>query len=243
MTEKVLLVTGASSDVGMTLLDECANEYAHLFLHYRTMNERLQNIVLSLGDKCTLLKADLNNSADIASMVEEIKASSHRISHFVHLTSASTVNVKFHKTDIKLFEQMITTNLTGVLPVLREILSQMVKLKTGSIVFMLSSCACNIPPRYQSPYVTAKYALLGLMRSLSVDYASKGITVNAVSPDMMNTKFLADLPELIVQQHAESTPLKRNLEPIDAVKAIAFLLSDATKVITGQNLAVTGGAY
>ncbi len=243
MTEKVLLVTGASSDVGMTLLDEYAKGYDHLFLHYRTMNGRLQEISKELGDRCTLLQADLGSGDDVTSMVEILKNSPHKVSHFVHLTSASTVNVKFHKSDIELFNQMLTTNLTGVLPVLKEVVSQMIKQRTGSIVFMLSSYACNIPPRYQSPYITAKYALLGLMRSLSVDYASKGISVNAVSPDMMNTKFLADLPELIVQQHAEATPLKKNLEPIDAVRTIAFLLSDAAKMITGQNIAVTGGAF
>ena len=242
MTEKVLLVTGASSDVGMTLLEENAKDYTHLFLHYRTMNERLQRIAQELGDKCTLLKADLASQNEVTSIVEILKNSPYKVSHFVHLTSASAVNVKFHKTDVDLFNQMMTTNLTGVLPVLKETVSQMVKQKNGCIVFMLSSCACNIPPRYQAPYITAKYALLGLMRSLSVDYASKGIMINAVSPDMMNTKFLADLPELIVQQHAEATPLKRNLEPIDAVKTIAFLLSDAVKMITGQNIAVTGGA-
>lgn len=65
----------------------------------------------------------------------------------------------------------------------------MAKKKYGRIVFMLTSCTINNPPKYQSSYVTVKYALLGLMKALAVEYADRGITVNGVSPDMMETKF------------------------------------------------------
>ena len=86
-----------------------------------------------------------------------------------------------------------------------------------------------------------KYALLGLMKSLSVEYADKGIMVNGVSPDMIETKFLKDIPDLVIRQNAERSPLKRNLTIEDVVPTFDFLLSDAADTITGQNIGITGG--
>ena len=81
--------------------------------------------------------------------------------------------------------------------ILQAFIPKMSKQNYGKIVFMLSAYLLGIPPKFQSPYITVKYALLGLMRNLASEYAAKGIMVNAVSPDMMETKFLSELPELI----------------------------------------------
>ena len=117
----------------------------------------------------------------------------------------------------------------------------MAKKRHGKIVFMLSAYLLGVPPKFQSPYITVKYALLGLMRNLSAEYVSKGITVNAVSPDMMETKFLSNLPELVIEQSAKNNPLGRNIRVEEVVPAIEYLLSDAANVVTGQNIGVTGG--
>ena len=79
------------------------------------------------------------------------------------------------------------------------------------------------------------------MKALATEYDSKGITVNGISPEMIDTKFLSDLPDLIVEEHAAKSPLKRNLQVDDVVPMLAYLLSDAAEAITGQNIAITGG--
>lgn len=117
----------------------------------------------------------------------------------------------------------------------------MVKQKYGKIVLMLSAYLLGVPPKFQGPYITVKYALLGLMRNLAAEYASKRIMVNAVSPDMMETKFLSDLPDLVKEQSAKNNPLGRNIYVNEVVPSIEYLLSDASDVITGQNIGVTGG--
>lgn len=106
---------------------------------------------------------------------------------------------------------------------------------------MLTSCTENVPPKYLSPYVTVKYALLGLMKSLAAEYAEKGITVNGVSPDMMETRFLSEVSDIIVEKSAMTSPLGRNLTVQDAVPAFEYLLSDAAAAMTGQNLVISGG--
>jgi 3-oxoacyl-[acyl-carrier protein] reductase len=79
------------------------------------------------------------------------------------------------------------------------------------------------------------------MRNLAAEYADRGITVNGVSPDMVETKFLDDIPDLVIKQNAEKSPLKRNLTPKDVIPAIKYLLSDEAEAVTGTNMGITGG--
>ncbi len=106
---------------------------------------------------------------------------------------------------------------------------------------MLTAYVIGVPPKFQSPYITVKYGLLGLMRNLAAEYAGKGITVNGVSPDMIETKFLSQIPELIIEQNAKNTPMGRNLRVEEVVPTFEYLLSDGADLVTGQNIGVTGG--
>ena len=99
-----------------------------------------------------------------------------------------------------------------------------------------------MPPKNTAAYVTAKSALAGLAKSLAADYAPSGVTVNCVAPYMMETKFLADTSDLVVQMSAEANPMKRNARVEDVVPAMAFLLSEEAGFITGVTLPVTGGS-
>lgn len=78
------------------------------------------------------------------------------------------------------------------------------------------------------------------MESLSAEYASKHVTVNAVSPSMIDTKFLR-IPDLVKQMNIEASPIKRLLTPEDVIPTFAFLLSPGADTITGQNIPVTAG--
>ena len=117
----------------------------------------------------------------------------------------------------------------------------MAKKKYGKIVFMLSSYTIGTPPSAMAHYVTSKYALLGLAKTLSSEYSSKKICVNSISPSMIETNFLSEIPEMMVQLTADKHPLKRNGMPSDVIPAIKFLLSDDSNFITGVNIPITGG--
>ncbi|MDB4224866.1 SDR family oxidoreductase [Granulosicoccus sp.] len=106
---------------------------------------------------------------------------------------------------------------------------------------MLTSCTIGVPPNYLSHYVCAKYAVLGLMKALAAEYASKNIQINSVAPSMVETGYLKALDERVVQMNAESHPLKRNAVPDDIVPMIAFLLSSGSNYMNGVNIPVAGG--
>lgn len=107
---------------------------------------------------------------------------------------------------------------------------------------MLTSYIIGLPPKNATAYIVAKNALRGLAQSLATEYAASGITVNCVAPYMMETKFLSDTPNLIVEASAAANPMKRNAQVTDVVPAMAFLLSEEAGFITGAVLPITGGA-
>ncbi len=117
----------------------------------------------------------------------------------------------------------------------------MAQKKKGKIVFVLSSCTFNIPPGALSHYVTAKFALLGLARSLAAEYGPKHININSVSPSMVETAFLQNIPERMVEIAAAQSPWQRNATPQDVAGVIRFLLSSDADYITGANIPVSGG--
>ena len=99
----------------------------------------------------------------------------------------------------------------------------------------------NIPPKALTQYTTVKYALLGLVRSLASEYSDKNIQINAVSPSMVETKFLDTIDEKIVELNAYNHPLKRNAKVKDITPIIKMLASNESDYINGINIPITGG--
>ena len=240
---KILLVSGASSDVGACLIKTVADHYDRIVCHYRNSTSVIEGLQSSLGEKIVPVYADFSDEASTVKFTETVLERGLAPQHFVHLasSSASSVNVKFNKTDWKLFESEIGITFRSAILLSRAFVPLMAKEKYGKVVYMLSSQMVWKPAKpYSTAYTCVKYALFGAMESLAAEYASKGVTVNAVSPSMIDTKFLK-IPDLVKQANLERSPLKRLLTPEDVVPTFAFLLSPGADTITGQNIPVMGG--
>lgn len=238
---KVLLVTGASSDIGIAFIERNVDNYSRIYAHYNNTKDQLERIREEHPEKIILLQADFSDADSVENLINSIKECGQIPDHIVHMSSLKPVNEKFHKFDWEDFERGINTSLRSIVMICKEFMPAMAKNKYGKVVFMITSYVLGIPPKYQTPYVTVKHALLGLMKGLATEYAAKGITVNAVSPDMMETKFLSDLPDLIIEQISTASPLKRLLKVEDVVPAFEYLLSDGADTVNGVNLPVTAG--
>ncbi len=241
MNEKILLVIGASSDVGISLIKKVQKDYSYILAHYTKENEKLSSLKEELGEKLLLFSCDFLEEESIYQFIENIKESGKIPTHIVHLSANKVENMKFHKVKWDKFDKDLKIGLRSLVIILNEFLPIMSKNKYGKVVVMLTSYTLNIPPKYLSSYVTSKYALLGLVKALSAEYAGKGITINGVSPSMIETKFLNSIPSLVVEQNAMNSPTGKNLTVDEVIPTFEFLLSDDANCITGQNIAITNG--
>ena len=238
---KVLLILGASSDIGQFLIEEVADSFDTIIAHYFSNDKSLITLKESLSEKLQMVKSDFNSEEETKQFIKYIENNLPCPTHIVHLPAKRTKYQNFHKSNWYDVEMDINISLRSVYMVLCSFIRKMVKLKKGKIVFMLTSCTINTP-KYMANYSVVKFALLGLMKSLAVEYADKGINVNAVSPSMVETKFLENVPHFVIEQNAENNPLKRNAEVGDVIPTIIFLLSEKADYITGQNIVVSGGS-
>ena len=243
MDDRCIFVTGASSDIGTELLNSIGDNYSLIYAHYRNDSENFCVLKERFGERLFPLKGDFLDREDPVHLLDQIKIKGIFPDHFVHLPSDKMTGSRFHKRDPEDFRHSMDISFMSAATLLNGLIGPMVKKRYGRVVLMLSSCILGNPPAYQSPYVTSKYALFGLMKALSAEYAAKGITVNGVSPDMMDTKFHNGTlkKEVVLKENAEINPLGRNITTGDVIPVISYLLSDAAEAVTGQNIAVTGG--
>ncbi len=236
---KTLLITGASSDIGLALIEAVAESYDNIIAHYRSSHKRFEALSEEARAKVIPVQADFSDESSVTAMIESIKAQGLQPDSIVHLASAPMENKHFKKQSWEDFSDSLSLSLQPIISILQAFLPAMAKAKSGRIIFMLTSCVVGMPPKYKSVYTTTKYAALGLMKSLAVEYADKGITVNAVSPEMIDTRFVADLPDIVRQMAAESMPQKRNLAVGEVVPAFTYLLSDGAAMVSGQNIVIS----
>jgi len=242
--EHVLLVTGASSETGVSTVSKLYKEYKKIYLQFRTMNPELAGLISRLvkeGTDVTAIQADLSSDNDIDSLIKEINDTGVIPDSIIHLPSPKLNQVHFKKEKLENFDEGYRVSVRSAVRICQAFIPSMTKNKYGRIVFVLSDVTLNMPPKFEASYVTTKYALLGLMKSLSREYMEKGITVNAVSPDMMETKLLSLLPERIAEINKDNSPIGRNINVDEVASAISMFMSEGASAITGQNLGITGG--
>ncbi len=235
---KTLLVLGASSDIGIFLIKRVHRSYGHIWAHYFHWNDKLEDLKELLGEKIQFICADLFSISDCEKLTDIIRNSEFLPNHIVLLPMTKIIAQKFIKTKWEDFNNGWEVSIRSAVLLLHAFLPIMKKKKSGKVVFMLSSVTSNTPPKYESAYITVKYALLGLMKSLAAEYTGSGVCINGVSPDMIQTKFLNDLPRLLVAQYAETRPQKRILNVDEIIPIFEFLLSDNANAISGENIVI-----
>ncbi len=240
----IYLITGASSDVGSSLLRRLLQkEDDSLFLAQGCGDlETLAPLCQQYKGRLRTFDANLTNAADVARFVNTVEALGGCPTHIVHLPALRVVNTKFKNFNEERLALDLQLQLGSIITICKRFLPEMAKQKYGRVLFMLTSYIIGAPPKFTAAYVMAKEALHGLAKSLAADYAQSGITVNCVAPAMMETKFLAETPDLVVQASAEANPMGRNATPEDVAPAMAFLLSEEARFITGVVLPITGGS-
>jgi 3-oxoacyl-[acyl-carrier protein] reductase len=247
MSNELTLVCGASSDIGVALIQQLlapasaggtgTADRARVLAHHHASGERLA----ALGDRVVPMAADFSDGDAVDAFAARVLAEHGAPDELVYLPGLKLRYERFGKFDLAHFDRDLAVQVRSAIVLCKKLLPAMAKKPRAKVVFVLSSVTVGAPPRFMSMYTVVKHAQLGLMRALAAEYAATPLTVNAVSPAMIETRFLDDIPGLAKEMAAQASPRGRIATTADVVGTIAFLLSPASDFMTGANLAVTGG--
>jgi 3-oxoacyl-[acyl-carrier protein] reductase len=236
----IILIIGASSDIGIDLIMNLEEECL-VIAHYNSSNEKLLQLEGRISNKLETVKANLASEDEIENLLNKIESDYGVPNKIIHLAASKLENIRFKDVVWEDFEKGIKISFKSLVIILKRFLPKLAKEKGGNVVVILSSSIFGVPPKFLSHYTTIKYALLGLVKSLASEYADKRIRINAVSPSMIETKFLSNINEKSIEISANNNPLKRNATPTDIVPVVKFLLSDEASFINGTNIPITAG--
>lgn len=239
--DKVVLVTGGSSGLGLAIAQELAGQGAHVVITGRRQ-EQLDAALSSLGERASAIAADVSNADDLAALFSQIQSQHGRIDVLIANAGMGELAPMGSITEA-LFDRAFNTNVRGVTFTVQGALPLMGK--GGSIVIIGSTASINPGPGL-SVYGATKAALRALVRSWIVDIKGSGVRINLLSPGPVDTEslrnMLAEHAEAVIQSLSEKSTIGRIGEAQEIGKAVAFLASDAASYINGIELFADGGA-
>jgi len=236
---RVALVTGGSRGIGREIVRALAAGDWTIAFTWREREDEAQRLAEELGDAVHPFRLDLRDRSRPADLVLEIE---ERVGPIVGL-----VNNAGMRRDRLLaalpdddWDELIDANLGGVFRCCRAVIPRMLRRRAGSIVNVSSLTAVH-GLAGQAAYGAAKAGILGLTRSLSREIGSRGIRVNAVVPGFVPTEMVADLGPGQVEALRAAEVLPDGVTASSVADAVAFLLSNRARSITGQTLVIDAG--
>lgn len=235
---KTALITGATGGIGEAIANKLYAQGATVILTGRK-EEVLKDLKDKLGERAYTIVADLSDSEKIKELVNEALKITGKIDILVNNAGMTKDTLMMRMKDED-WQKVIDVNLTASFKLTREILTPMMKNRYGRII-NITSIVGWMGNAGQANYCATKAGLTGMSKALSVEVASRGITVNCIAPGFITTAMTEVLPEEIKNKMMEEIPLKRFGTPEDIANAVVFLSSDESSYITGQTIHVNGG--
>ncbi|MGE3772876.1 MAG: glucose 1-dehydrogenase [Gammaproteobacteria bacterium] len=242
---KICLVTGAAGGIGLAAAQALGGVGARLMLS-DVDEARLAKVVAdfrALGLDARSRACNVTDAASVAALVAHAVAEYGRLDCAVNNAGVETRNAKLAEHDDDEFDRAVAVNLKGAYLCMKHELKQMLAQGGGAIVNVASVAGLGGAPTLAG-YAASKHGVMGLTRSAAIEYATRGIRVNAVCPSYTNTdmvqRMLTDKPNLRAAL-VNASPMKRLGEPEEIGLAIAWLCSDESSFVNGQGLALDGG--
>ena len=244
LSGKVAIVTGGSSGIGRATAIAFAREGAKVVVASRREKEGQETVkqVQSAGSEGFFIKTDVSKETDVSAMVEKTIATYGHLDYAFNNAGIEQIPTPLVEQTEETFDQVMDINVKGVWLCMKHQIPQMLVSGGGAIVNM-SSISGMIGASGLPIYVASKHAVLGLTKSVALEYAKEGIRINAVCPGMIETDLLdrvfanQEVKERLIAMH----PIGRVGKPEEIAEAVVWLCSDKASFVTGQSLPLDGG--
>ena len=242
---RVAVVTGAVGGIGQAISRVLAQEGAAVGLNYLVEPDGVAETFLKdfirEGYHGKLYKADISRFEEATRLIEGVLKDLGRIDILVN-NAGITMDKTLKNMALEQWEKVIAVDLSSVFNCSKASLNHMLERGYGRII-SISSVVGQKGNIGQTNYAAAKAAIIGFTKSLALETAKKGITVNAVAPGFVKTAMTEQMPKDVLQKVVDSIPLGRMAEPWEVARAVHFLADEKCSYMTGQVLSVNGGLY
>ena len=238
LSDKVVLITGASGGIGMSIVKKMKQCGAKLIISGTRQNV-LNDLASELGNDVKTIITDLNNKDDILNLAKKAEASFGHIDILINNAGITADNLFLRMKDDE-WDQVINVNLSAPMRLTRQVIKGMLKRRYGRVIF-ISSVVGYSGNAGQSNYAASKSALVGFTKSIALEVASRGITCNLIAPGFISTPMTDKLSDDQKKNIVENIPVNRLGKVDDISNGCVYLASDEAGFITGTTLHINGG--
>lgn len=248
LTDRVVLVTGAASGIGLATVQIAAREGAQVVICDRNTEsgEGALDLALKLGARAIFVPMDVTSDRQVkAAIVACVEAFGRLDAAFNNagVAAASGDPLSQRMADIaeSTWQHVLAVNLTGVWRCMREEVRQMVTQESGGVIVNNASVAGLVGLKGQAAYAASKHGVIGLTRTAAADYARNSIRVNAVCPGFIATPMTAPMFEDVGERGLQAVPARRLGTPEEIAETVVWLMSNRASFVTGTTIAADGG--
>ena len=236
-------MTGAAQGIGRAIALLLAQKGADIVVSDINLEKAEETVreIETIGRRAMAIRADVANTNDVERMVEAILGRFGQIDILVNNAGITRDKLILRMTEED-WDAVLNINLKGTFNCTKAVVRHMSKQRRGKIV-NIASVVGEMGNVGQANYSASKAGVIGFTKTIAREFAQRGINVNAIAPGYIETPMTEVLPEKVKEELRRMIPMERLGRPGDVAEAVIFLVSEASRYITGQVLNVNGGIY